>query len=101
MTGSALVLLLGVLGLIPAYVARRKGRDFFLWWVFGVLLLPLAVALSLIAPARAASEAALPPGRRACPACAEVIDERAPVCKYCKTRVDPASGGAPSNVPER
>lgn len=40
-----------ILGLIPAYIARSKGRSFFQWWFFGMGLLPVALpAAFLIKP---------------------------------------------------
>ncbi len=37
-----------VLGLIPAFIAHRKGRNFFTWWIFGVTILPAALPLSCL-----------------------------------------------------
>lgn len=46
----ALVALL-LLGLIPGYIAYRKGRSFWTWWLFGVTLFPVAmVAVWMIRP---------------------------------------------------
>ena len=46
-------LLIGVgvftlLGLIPAYIAQRKGKNFIDWWLFGILLFPVALPLALL-----------------------------------------------------
>ena len=38
---------LGLLGLIPAYIARKKGRDFINWWFFGASLFPIALPMAL------------------------------------------------------
>jgi cytochrome c-type biogenesis protein len=38
---------LGLLGLIPAIIARKKGRDFFNWWFFGAGLFPVALPMAL------------------------------------------------------
>ena len=37
------LLALIVLGLLPAFIASRKGRNFFEWWVFGAVLFPVAI----------------------------------------------------------
>jgi hypothetical protein len=37
---------LAVLGLIPAFIASRKGRNFFDWWFFGAALFPIALIWS-------------------------------------------------------
>ena len=50
-------LLIGVvalifLGLVPAYIAYRKGRSFIDWWLFGAALFPVAmIAVFFIKPA--------------------------------------------------
>lgn len=43
-----------VLGLIPAYLAYRKGRSFWTWWLFGVALLPVALPMAILAEAEKA-----------------------------------------------
>jgi cytochrome c-type biogenesis protein len=45
------LLILIVLGLIPAIIAARKGRNFWEWWVFGAVLFPIAmVAVFFLKP---------------------------------------------------
>lgn len=39
---------LSVLGLIPAAIARVKGRSFWTWWMFGASLLPVALPAALL-----------------------------------------------------
>ncbi len=38
---------LTVLGLIPAFIASRKGRNFFDWWFFGASLFPVALPMAI------------------------------------------------------
>ena len=38
---------LGLLGLIPANIAHKKGRDFINWWFFGAGLFPIALPLAM------------------------------------------------------
>lgn len=45
---TVLLLLPLVLGLIPAELARRHGRSFVGFYVFGVVFLPLALAVVLL-----------------------------------------------------
>jgi hypothetical protein len=49
--------LAAVLGLVPATIARRKGRDFLAWWFFGMMLF---VAALLMRPAGLGSTAQRP-----------------------------------------
>jgi cytochrome c-type biogenesis protein len=45
------LLILIALGLVPAYIASRKGRNFIEWWVFGAALFPVAmIAVFFIKP---------------------------------------------------
>jgi cytochrome c-type biogenesis protein len=37
-----------VLGLIPGFIARRKGRNFFDWWFFGFSLFPVALPVAML-----------------------------------------------------
>lgn len=48
------VLVLSVLGLIPAVIASRKGRNFFDWWFFGAGLFPVALYMALRMPSQPA-----------------------------------------------
>jgi cytochrome c-type biogenesis protein len=36
-----------LLGLIPAFIAQRKGRNFYDWWFFGAALFPVALVMAL------------------------------------------------------
>ena len=42
------VVVLLILGLIPAFIASRKGRKFIEWYLFGVGLFPVALPMSII-----------------------------------------------------
>jgi cytochrome c-type biogenesis protein len=51
--GRIILLVLVVLvflGLLPAYLASRKGRNFFSWWIFGATIFPLALIFALRLP---------------------------------------------------
>lgn len=45
-----LIILLGliVLGLLPAVIAYRKGRNFWTWWLFGASFIPAALPMALM-----------------------------------------------------
>ena len=74
-----------LLGLIPAMIARRKGRQFVLWWVYGLLLFIVALPHALLLkpePTRIEERQAVQ-GLKKCPFCAEMIKPDARVCRYC------------------
>lgn len=70
-----------VLGLIPAFIAKSKGRDFILWWVYGFALFIVALIHSLCMKPN--EQALLDEGMKKCPFCAEMIKPDAKVCRYC------------------
>ena len=74
-----------LLGLIPAMIARRKGRQFVLWWVYGLLLFIVALPHALLLKPELEQIEVQPaaPGLEKCPFCAEMIKPDARVCRYC------------------
>lgn len=69
-------------GLIPAFIARSKGRNFFLWWLYGfgpVFFVAVIHALLL----KPNDRKLLSEGMKKCPLCAEIIRPEATVCRYC------------------
>jgi hypothetical protein len=70
-----------LIGLIPALVARNKGRSFVAWWVFGFALFIAAMPASLLVSDKT----------KKCPHCRASIDETAKVCRHCGRDVFPAA----------
>lgn len=80
------ILIAILIGLIPAAIARSKGRSFVGWWIYGALLFIIALPHSLIMKSdpKAIEAQALTTGdMRKCAHCAEIIKREAKVCRFC------------------
>ena len=76
-----MILILAILlGLIPAAIAKSKGRSFGWWWLYGSLLFIIALPHILLVGAA---------GLTKCPHCAEMIKEEARLCRFCNKEISP------------
>lgn len=81
-----------ILGLIPAFIAKEKGRDFALWWLYGTFLFLIALIHSIVMSAdtkQIEHEAISSGDMKKCEFCAELIKQEAKVCKHCGRDVTP------------
>ena len=76
-----------IFGLAPAFLARSKGRSFFLWYILGIISWAIAAIVLIFLPKnqKGIDERMLKKGFRKCPACSELIKEEALLCKHCNT----------------
>lgn len=108
-----ILIIIVLLGLIPATIASKKGKSFWIWWFFGMALFIVALPMALIMKSDQEKEAlnkrnqtlTVPPGPvegfvrgfqsgissslRKCPKCAELIQPEATVCKHCRSEIVP------------
>ncbi len=71
---------------IPAYIAYRKGRRFWLWYLYGVALWIIALLHALLAqplPGKLVERQLADGTQVTCPFCAEIIKREAKVCRFC------------------
>jgi hypothetical protein len=82
-----LVIIALLLGLIPAYIASAKGRNFLLWWFYGTVLFAFAIIHAIAI--RPAERNLFHYGMRYCPHCRKAIRVDATSCNFCEKEVEP------------
>ncbi len=75
-----------VLGIIPGIIARKKGRNFWLWYLYGVAFFLIALVHSLLISKTPEQKRLdmLEQGYVECPFCKEFIKDGAQICPHCQ-----------------
>lgn len=85
--GIVVVIIARARGLGGAYGLADLG-----WFVYAVVLLPIAFVHALVATdAKAGEKRARRQGRVPCPHCAEFVMAEAKICPHCRTALRPAA----------
>jgi len=74
------------LGVIPAWIAERKGRSGFGWWLYGTTMFVVALPHALLLEDRD-DTVEFVDEFRPCPVCAKTIRADATYCRSCKHNV--------------
>ena len=72
-----------LIGLIPAFIAQKKGKNFFLWWFYGAMFFIVALPHSLLIKNDSQKSEQQSEAMKKCFYCAELIKKEAKVCQYC------------------
>ena len=76
-----------LLGLLPAYIASAKGKNFLLWWLYGTVLFVFAIFHAIVMEPE--EKNLIFYGRRYCPHCKKIIKIEDTLCGHCGGEVVP------------
>ncbi len=73
-----------IIGLLPAFIAKSKGGNFFLWWLYGAAIFIVALPHSLIMKSsRPEAGPVMAPASQLCRHCGKYYDGTPSFCPNC------------------
>lgn len=87
-----IVLMLLIIGLLPASIAALKGRSFWGWYIYGVFWFAIALVHVLFVKKDEGfiKRQYATQGLKECESCREYINSQAKVCRFCRSEVEPS-----------
>ena len=85
-----------IFALIPAQIAKNKGRVFWKWYIYGFFLFFIALIHAIRIKQGEPIAASISDWRK-CPHCAELIKKEATICKHCHSAVEPYVAPEPTS----
>jgi hypothetical protein len=75
-----------LIGLVVGIIAYYKGRNFLLWWLYGAMIFPVALAHAIMLPVdpEYMAQKKMAAGMKMCSSCAEWIQQKAKICRFCQ-----------------
>lgn len=75
-----------IIGLLPAYIAKNKGYNFWAYWFFGAMLFIVALPWTIFMRTNQdeLDRQKFNNGMKQCSGCAEFIRREATICRFCK-----------------
>ncbi|WP_285906769.1 hypothetical protein [Pseudodesulfovibrio pelocollis] len=95
-----------LMAIIVAMIASSKNRSGFLWFLYGLLLWPIALVHALLLKPQAAQgedfvENPDGPARCPSPTCGKIVHAQRDDCPYCGARMDGQPGPLPTHGPDQ
>ncbi|MFH1914641.1 MAG: zinc ribbon domain-containing protein [Pseudomonadota bacterium] len=91
-----------IMAIVVAMIANSKGRYAFGWFLYGLLLWPIALVHALLLKPQAAQSGDFvenPDGPARCPTCGRIVHAQRDDCPYCGARLDGQTTGQPTPLP--
>lgn len=76
-----------IMAIIVAMVANSKNRSWFPWFLYGLVIWPIALVHALIVTKENLSQSNGKPSNKTCPNCGAILKGTYTWCRYCNTSI--------------